>query len=255
VLTERRFTLPLQALEPMDLDGSGAATLVLLNPTGGVLGGDVLETEVVLGARAHACLTTVAATRIYRSAGPPALQRFRAVLGAGARLEYVPDHLIPSPGARLRQTTDVTLAAGATLLLVDAWAAGRAARGEAWGFDALDASLEVRDARGFLLRERSMLGGARRDGLGESEGFPYVATFVALAPSRDEWDELAGDLCSTMGRVAGDVRFGASPLGRGGLLVRMLCPSAPSLTSAVHTMWAECRQRLFGLPPLPLRKF
>ena len=47
VLTERRFTLPLQALEPMDLDGSGVATLMLLNPTGGLLGGDVLETRVV----------------------------------------------------------------------------------------------------------------------------------------------------------------------------------------------------------------
>ena len=255
MLTERRFTLPLQALEPIDLDGSGAATLVLLNPTGGVLGGDVLDTEVVLGAGAHACLTTVAATRIYRSAGPPAVQRLRAVVGAGARLEYVPDHLIPSPGARLRQTSDVTLAAGATLLFVDAWAVGRASRGEAWSFDALDASLEVRDARGFLLKDRSMLGGARRDGLGESEGFPYLATFAALAPSRDGWDELADDLFSTMGKVARDVRFGTTPLGRGGVLVRMLCPSAPSLTSAVHTLWAECRRRLFGLPALSLRKF
>ena len=49
--------------------------------------------------------------------------------------------------------------------------------------------------------------------------------------------------------------FGATPLGRGGLLVRLLCPSAPSLTLAVHTTWAVCRQRLFGLSSLPLRKF
>jgi urease accessory protein len=255
VLTERRFSLPLQALEPMDLDGSGAAALMLLNPTGGVLGGDVLDTEVVLGAGAHACLTTVAATRIYRSAGPPARQRLRAVVGAGARLEYMPDHLIPSPGARLCQTTEVTLGSGATLLLVDAWAVGRAARGETWGFDTLDASLAVTDARGLLLKDRSMVDGARRDGLGETEGFPYLATFVALAPGRDGWDELADDLFAAMGGVADGVRFGATPLGRGGLLVRMLCPSAPTLTSAVRTIWAECRRRLLGLAPLPLRKF
>jgi urease accessory protein UreH len=37
-------------LEPVDLDGRGAATLFLLNPTGGVLGGDRLETAVELGA-------------------------------------------------------------------------------------------------------------------------------------------------------------------------------------------------------------
>lgn len=255
MLTERRFTLPLQALEPMDLDGSGAATLVLLNPTGGVVGGDVLDTEVVLGAGAHACLTTLGATRIYRSAGPPAVQRLHAVVGAGATLEYVPEHLIPSPGARLCQTSDVTLETGATLLLVDAWAVGRAARGERWCFDALDASLEVRDARGPLLKERCVLGRPPRDGLGESEGYSYVATFAALAPCRDGWDALAGDLVSTMGGVAGGVHWGATSLGRGGLLVRLLCPSAPSLISAVRALWAECRQRLLGLPALPMRKF
>ena len=45
MLTARRFTLPLQALEPMDLDGDGVATLLLLNPTGGLLAGDRLETD------------------------------------------------------------------------------------------------------------------------------------------------------------------------------------------------------------------
>jgi len=63
VLTGRRFTLPLQALEPVDLDGTGAATLLVLNPTGGVLGGDRLETRVELGPGSHVCLSTPSATR------------------------------------------------------------------------------------------------------------------------------------------------------------------------------------------------
>src|SRR5262245_50262943 len=117
VLTQRRFTLPLQALEPMELDETGAATLMLLNPTGGILGGDVLDTSVALGPGTAVCLTTPAATRVYRSACAPAVHRFAATVGEDARLEYLPDHLIPSPGARLRQTTEVTLAAGATLVL------------------------------------------------------------------------------------------------------------------------------------------
>ena len=67
MLTGRRFALPLQALEPMDLVGDGSATLLLLNPTGGVLGGDRLETEVSLGPASHVCLSTPSATRVYRS--------------------------------------------------------------------------------------------------------------------------------------------------------------------------------------------
>jgi len=48
VLTARRFTLPLQALEPMDLDGDGVATLLLLNPTGGLLAVFVLPGRDIL---------------------------------------------------------------------------------------------------------------------------------------------------------------------------------------------------------------
>src|SRR5262249_57064792 len=100
----------------MDLDGSGVATLMLLNPTGGLVGGDVLDTRVTIGAGAHVCLTTPAATRVYRSGGATAVHRFAARVGEGARLEFVPDHLIPSPRARLRPTTDGTLAPRAGLL-------------------------------------------------------------------------------------------------------------------------------------------
>src|SRR5262249_27872332 len=98
VLAERRYTLPLQALDCMEVE-DGVAALMLLNPTGGVLGGDHLDTRVRVGASAHACLTTPSATRVYRSPGEPARQRVVATVAAGARLEYVPDHLIPSPGA------------------------------------------------------------------------------------------------------------------------------------------------------------
>ena len=45
MLTERRSALPLQVLEPMELE-AGVAALMLLNPTGGVVGGDRLHTDV-----------------------------------------------------------------------------------------------------------------------------------------------------------------------------------------------------------------
>jgi urease accessory protein len=255
ILTERSFTLPLQALEPVHLDASGAATLMLLNPTGGLVGGDVLETSVALGPESRVCLSTPSATRIYRTAGPPAVQRFRATVGEGAVLEYLPGHLIPSPGARLRQTTDVFLGAGASLLLADAWASGRVVRNERWCFDELDASLVVRDAQGLLLNERCMLDGTPRDGLGGTEGFPYAATFVAVSPSASGWDALTEDLALSPDLTATGSRIGVSLLGRGGILVRLLCPSAPSLEAAVRNAWACCRHRLFGLAPLELRKY
>jgi urease accessory protein len=255
VLTERRFTLPLQALDPVDLDGSGVATLTMLNPTGGLLGGDVLETSVALGAGSRVCLTSAAATRVYRTTGAPAVQRFSAVLEGDATLEYLPDHLIPSPAARLHQSIEVVLARESTLIVLDAWAVGRLARGEAWRFDELDSAMTVRDSRGVLLRERCrLLGADPRSGVGGAEGFAYVATFAAMAPSRDGWDSAATELSGALGAVGLDARFGVTPLGRGGLLARLLCPSAPALEDAVRTLWNMTRHRLLGLPPLVLRK-
>lgn len=238
----------------MDLDGSGAATLMLLNPTGGMLGGDVLDTRVRLGEGAHVVLTTPAATRVYRSRGAPAVQRLAARVGDGARLEYVPDHLIPSPGARLHQATEIHLGRGAELILADAWALGRVARGERWSFDRLDLGLVVRDDRGALLRERAVLDGIAREGLGFAEGFGYVATFAAVAPARDGWRALADRLLDAAMAAAPSSRIGASALGRGGAVARLLCPSAPALSAAVRALWAVARRDLFDLPPLALRK-
>ena len=255
VLAEHRFTLPLQALGSMELDDSGVVTVMLLNPTGGLFGGDVLETSVALASGSRVCLTTPAASRVYRSAGAPAVQEFTACLEGDASLEYMPDHTIPSPGARLRQRTEVTLASESTLIGLDAWAVGRIARGERWRFNELDMSFIVRDSRGLLLREHAVLAGARpQEGLGGAEGFGYLATFVAVAPSRDDWAELGEELFATIETQRLDAQFGVTPLARGGLLARLLCSTAPILHEAVRLLWSLTRRRLLGLEPIALRK-
>ncbi len=239
----------------MDLDGDGVATLLLLNPTGGILAGDRLDTEISLGPGSRVCLSTPSATRVYRSPGPPAVQRITIDVARGATLEWMPDHLIPSPGARLRQATLITLAPDATLVYLDSWAVGRIARGERWGFDLLDSRLMVRDGTGPLLQERSVLtGGLSRDGLGGTEGFGYVGTFVAVRPSGESWDDLASSLQSDLEGGAADCHAAVTTLGRGGVLARLLCASAPALQRCAQALWARCRQRLLGLPPARLRK-
>jgi urease accessory protein len=254
VLAERRYALPLQALETMDLE-DGVAALMLLNPTGGVLGGDRLDTRIRLGPGSHVCLATPSATRVYRSAGAPAVQSTVATVGAGARLEYVPDHLIPSPGSRLRQDTQVMLEDGAAALIWDAWSVGRPARGEAWAFADLDLRLDVRDARGPILHERARLGGgAFWDGVGGAEGMAYLGVFVVAQAGRTDWSDVARGLADALPQGHAAARGGTAVLGRGGVLVRVAAPAAPALTDAADALWAGARRALFGLPPLRLRK-
>jgi urease accessory protein len=170
-------------------------------------------------------------------------------------LEYVPDHVIPSPGARLIQSVELALAPGASAILCDAWAAGRAARGEAWRFDLLDSGTVARDREGLLFKDRVVLSGARGwGGLGRAEGMAYAATFACLAPSHGGFDELAADLASALAVGAPDASAGVTTLARGGVVARILAPSAPVLQRAVETSWATCRSRLWRLAPLALRK-
>jgi len=255
VLTGRRFTLPLQALEPVDLDGTGAATLFLLNPTGGVLGGDRLETAVELGAGSHVCLSTPSATRVYRSSGMPATQRTTIQVGEGARLEYVPDHLILSPGARLAQRLDLELAPGASAILADAWAVGRVARGEAWRFDLLDSGIVARDSEGLLFKDRLVLQGMPGwGGLGGTEGMAYVATVLCFAPAHPRLRELERAMAERLAARAGEAAVAVTMLARGGVITRILAATAPALQALVASAWAAGRAELWSLPPQLLRK-
>jgi urease accessory protein len=252
VLARARFTLPLQVLSPVALDDS-AAVISILNPTGGLLGGDRLAIDVTVGAAAHACFTTPSATKVYRAMGEPAAQDVTLRLEAGAVCEWVPDHTIPFAGSALRQRITVEVGDGACLILVDAFAAGRVGRGEAWAFRLLDSAITVRDTKGWLLRDRFVLEG---DGsldpraLGAAEGRPYFATLVVVA---DDVETFRRDVAARF-PPGGHVAVAAGSLPRRGALVRCLAPSAPLLLDALDALWAAARREILALPPLLLRK-
>jgi urease accessory protein len=252
ILSSSRSQLPLQILAPMAL-ADPAAIVSLLNPTGGILGGDRLDIEVNVGADAHACLTTPSATRIYRAVAEPALQVVRLALGPGAVAEWVPDHTIPYAGAAFQQSIDVEVGQPATLVLIDAFAAGRVARDEAWRFAQLESALRVRDAQGWLVIDRFALEGMPRwAGLGFSEGRPYFATMVIVADRG--LDTFCADVAA-MAPVDGSATAAAALLPRRAALVRSLASTAPALTGLLTDLWALARRRLLDLPPLDLRKF
>jgi len=252
VLAQARYRLPLQVLAPLALDDP-AAIVSILNPTGGVLGGDRLAIDVSLGPAAHACLTTPSATKVYRSGGAPARQDVTLRLEAGAICEWMPDHTIPFAGSALRQRIDVEVADGAGLILVDAFAAGRVGRGETWAFALLDSAISIRDAKGWLLRDRFVLASDRAfdpGQLGAAEGRPYFASLVVIA---DDVEAFRRDVVARF-PAGGEVLAAAGALPRRGALVRCLAPSAPALLDAIDALWAAARRDVLGLPPLALRK-
>ncbi len=251
VVSGCHYTLPLQVMAPMALDDP-AAIVSILNPTGGLVGGDRLAIEIDVGAGAHACLTTPSATKVYRAAAEETVQTVRITAAQEAIVEWMPDHAIPFPGAALRQAIEVDLAEGARLLLVDAFSAGRVTRGEAWRFARLESALAIRDGDGRLFTDRwAVSGGAAWDGLGFTEGRPYFATLVIVADSGLERFHTGAEAAFASRE---DVTIGVGALRRRGLVVRCLTADAPALLQSLQALWDLARGAVLGLPALGLRK-
>jgi urease accessory protein len=98
----------------------------LVGGAAGPLGGDDLTLDIEVRAGASLRVRTAAATIALPSRdGAESVLRVTATVGAGARLEYLPEPVVITDSARHRVEVDITLAEGATLLLRDEVVLGR----------------------------------------------------------------------------------------------------------------------------------
>ena len=86
--------------------------------------------------------------------------------------------------------------------------------------------------------------------MGASDGCPYFASLVVLGDA--DMAALARTMSAALGQEG--ARGGAAPGPHGGLVGRVLAPSAPVLIGALEAAWGLARAALLGLPALSLRK-
>ena len=110
-------------------EGDGLSA-VLINTAGGIAGGDRFDIEVAAGEGARLTLTTAAAEKVYRAAGPAAELNIALKVAQGAHLSWLPQETILFDRARISRRIDIDLAEGASLLLCEIVVFGRAAMGE-----------------------------------------------------------------------------------------------------------------------------
>ncbi len=254
VLTQSRATLPLQASRCMELDDSAAAWVMLLNPTGGLLGGDDLVTDIHLAKGSHAVLTTPSATKVYRTDSAQTSHRTTIHLAKDAVLEYLPDHVIPHPGASLAQSLTVDMEPGSRAIVLDAFSVGRVAREERWQFKELTTELLIRRSGQPVCRDRIRIQPESwvPSGLGGLEGASYVATMLLCADNALDWDQMSR-LFTTWLTDDQNSTGAASALANGGCLIRYFTHSAQCLKQVTHSLWATARRVLLDQPPLALR--
>ena len=133
VLASRRHDGPLVVQKPLYPEGDAVCHTIVVHPPGGIAGGDELELSASVGAGAHTLLTTPAAGKWYRSAGPWARQRVSIAAGEGACAEWLPQETIVFDGALADTSVEVALARDAAYIGWDVICLGRTASGERYG--------------------------------------------------------------------------------------------------------------------------
>lgn len=212
---------------------------VLLNTAGGLTGGDRIDVEIDAAPGCHVTAASQTAERVYRSLGGAATVRNRLRIGAGARLDWLPQETILFDGGRLDRRLDVDMAEDATLLAVEPLILGRAAMGERVETGALTDNWRVRRGGRLLHAEAlrfSPEAGAAPAGFA---GRLAAATLLYVAP--DAEDRLAAARAALPDGVTG----GVSAWG-GRLVARLLAETGRTLRAALIPLI-----RLFRAGALP----
>ncbi len=254
VLADSYCRIPLQSFHPFQEEGSGCAYTYLINPTGGLAGGDRIRIEISLEENAHVFVTAPSAQKIYRSLGEFSSQEMNFSLKSGAVLEYFPPAVIPFAGSLFRQKARITMEEKAVALLLDFMTTGRVARGEHLLFSEYRSTWEVIVGGELVLCDRAVLQPAREDygALGLWEGNCALATLYFIFHDPSAAEGLVENLRGAINHGRG-LTGGVSTLPSHGIAVRMLAPTARLLEKSVRALWLLARKRI--LPDSALSSF
>lgn len=229
---------------------------------GGLVAGDQTRLEVRLGPGARCYLGTQASTKVYRNPSRrPCGHTTHATLGAGSLLAFAPDPVQAFAGSTYTQFQEFQLASDASLLLLDWFTSGRAARGERWAFSHFVSRNEVhrssrhKEAHSYELQSEPPCVGCykRAEGglvfldsirLDPADGaldsshrtgrFNCFATLLLLGPLlRDRAEGLLADIASRPVERRTPFVCSASPL-RDGALLRVAGEHVESVARGLH---------------------
>jgi len=237
---------PLRVLFPQALD-HGVPAAVVVTTTGGLVGGDRLDLEMVADQGARALVTAQAAEKVYRSLGKDCRIEVRVCAGTDAWLEWLPQETILFEGARLRRMTVLDLAPTARVMAGEILVFGRTASGEVLSRGLIRDAWEVRrDGRLVWMDALHMHGDLAKPLMSAAcfSGFAATATMLYAGDDGDARLELARELIRE--HADEDVKAAATVVG-GVLVVRWLGRDGFSLRTGYGGFWAAFRSHVGGL--------
>ncbi len=242
---------PLMIVRPFELP-CGTLMVFIVNPTGGVLGGDHSEIRVTVGEGAKVVILTQSATRVQPSPdGAAAVQHIFFEVGAGARLEYYPERTIPFAGSRFAQDIQVNLAATSEFGLTESLASGRVQMGERLTFGSYASRVAIyRDQQRIFL---------------DVQRFDNTDLDLETARSAGIWAEMdyigsgvwvGQPTACTLAPLPFDTeaRFAWGENHGGVLWLRGAAQQGPRVDERLTSICNQIRREWFGAAPLQIRR-
>jgi urease accessory protein len=256
-LRRRGQRFPLQLTTPLYLDPAQPemAFIYAQNPTGGLFEDDdhTIALDVEPGALVH--LTTQAASKVYRADKGCARQRVTLTVAEGGFAEYVPDALIPHPGARLRQEVLADVEPGGRLIVSETVSPGRVARGEAFEYASLSLTTRIRCGGEDRAVDSLLLEPGERDPrvAGVLGDWAYVASLFTVVPGAD-CEALARTVSRAVDGLPGCLVASSTLPSAAGVLTRILARSGISARRALAAGWSAAHLALIGTSAPRTRK-
>jgi urease accessory protein len=216
--------------------------------------GDCYAQELVLQPESRVCLTSQAASRIYRMETGCACYKEAYYIGPGAILEYWPDPIIPYSNSRFSGNNDIYVDEKGSVLMAETLYPGRAARGELFAYDYYRRRTRLY-YRGELvyydlvnLEPKAI----NPQSLGIFERYAYYGQILLFSPVLDiAMSDYLHQLLQGQEELIGS----ASCFYPTGIIVRLLAANSLVLKKAMAKCWEVSHQKILGCTLPFLRKY
>ncbi|HWR05804.1 urease accessory protein UreD [Sporomusa sp.] len=271
VISSLRQRMPLRVSSPLYPVSQQTVSFFIMNPAAGLLQGDQHTIYLCVKEGAQAVVLGQGATKVFRSPQRNFSRQFTTIrVEAGARLEYLPDVVIPFAESCLLSRTNILVSSKASALFWEINAPGRVARQELFAYHKLDQQTNVYIDRELIFSDRFVLEPSSipselqswHNPLGLVHGYTHTGTFWTIDPNAEQaigqllqrnTEEEEGYLEKIAGKYS--VLLAGTKLTSQAYCFRALGRSADNIQAAFKELWQFFRNRLFNQPAWPWRKY
>lgn len=243
ILSERKHVGPLIIQKPFYPEGE-VCHIYLIHPPGGIVGGDELNLAVNVNNKAHALITTPAATKFYRGNGYEAKQVQNIEVHAGCKMEWLPQETIFFSGCEAKTKTIINLHDDAQFIGWEIICLGRPASKEIYEQGYCRQVIEVWRDKEPVVIERSSLQGADEllDATWGMQGFTVLGTMLVTSTDKSVLENVRDNI-EEQNLDNAEIKL-SSTLIKDVLICRVVANQAEAARESFISIWTGLRMQV-----------